>query len=94
MRLISMILIFATVTTTAPVIKADEAQCRAVLHLCDSALTMQRNSNNLQQQIIADQDARFKEVQKEVQSASLWKPIAIGGITAALLEALIIVIRK
>ncbi len=44
--------------------------CMSVLHKCDVALTAEKEVNAIDQQIIADEDKRFAEVQKELAVAS------------------------
>ena len=73
---------------------ATEEQCRSVLHDCDSALQAERTENGLQKQIIADQNKRYADVSSELKSEEFWRPIAISGITLALLEGLILAFKK
>jgi len=79
---------------TSSVTRADEATCKSVLHDCDSALKAEQKENALQKQIIADQDARFSEQNKELKSNEFWKPVAEGALVVALLEALILTFKK
>lgn len=67
-----------------PRLRADEAQCREVLHKCDIAVTKLETENNLQRQIIADQDKRHELMEKQLNAAGIWKPIAIGGVSVSL----------
>lgn len=73
---------------------ADETECRSVLSKCDSALRAQQEVNSLQQQIIADQDARYKEQTTELKTQQLWKPIAEISIGAVIVETLLLVLKK
>lgn len=88
-----LIVILSILVMTAPAF-ATEEECRSVLRDCDSALTAQQNVNALQKQIIADQDSRYDLVQKQLNSASIWKPIAEGAIVVVILESLVLVFRK
>lgn len=82
-----------TVVASLP-LKADEAQCKAVLHDCDVAVQDLQKENVLQKQIIADEDTRFKTQTKELNSEQFWRPFAIGGIVIISVETLILVLKK
>lgn len=75
-------------------LKADEAQCRDVLHKCDDALHAQQDLNALQKQIITDQESRHQLESKEIEQQAIWKPIAIGAGAVVVLETLILVFRR
>jgi hypothetical protein len=75
-------------------LKADEAQCRAVLHDCDNAMQALQKENALQKQIITDEETRFKTQTDELNSEQLWRPIALGATAAAIIEGLILVLKK
>jgi len=69
--------------------------CDSVLQQCNDALEAEIKVNNLQKQIIADQDDRFAEQQKELSTEAMWKPIAIGGVTVVIVEtALLVLLHK
>lgn len=75
-------------------LKADEAQCRSVLSKCDEAIKDLQTENALQKQIIADEDDRFKTQTKQLNSEQFWKPVALGAVSAAIIEALILTFKK
>lgn len=88
-----MILIFL-VMMMAGNLQADETQCRAVLHDCDSALKAEQAENALQKQIIKDQTTVNNDLQSQIKTESLWKPLFFGALTAAVIEGLLITIKK
>lgn len=74
---------------------AAQPDCTSVLHECNDALVAEQKVNAIDKQIIADQDARFAEEHKELDSASIWKPIAIGGVLVISVEtALLVLLHK
>ena len=73
--------------------KADEAGCRKVLHDCDIAVQKLEQKSALDDQIIADQDARHIAEAKELKDESLWKPLAIGGFTVAISVTAILLLK-
>jgi hypothetical protein len=75
-------------------LNADEAQCRAVLQDCDTAVQTLQKETALQKQIIADEDDRFKNQTKELHSEQFWKPVALGALSAAIIEGLILSFKK
>lgn len=79
---------------TAPLAHSDEAQCRQVLGLCDQALKAQQASNALQEQIIKDQGTVINDQAAELSSQAFWKPVALGAVAAALVEGLVLVLKK
>jgi len=69
--------------------------CNSVLQQCNDALNAEIKVNNIQKQIIADQDSRFAEQQKELSTEAIWKPIALGGILVISVEtALLVLLHK
>lgn len=74
-------------------LKADEAQCRAVLKDCDAAVTSLQQENALQKQIIADEDARYTAQSKELSTQAIWRPIAIGGVVVIGVETLVLILK-
>lgn len=66
--------------------------CMSVLRQCDDALQAEQKANVLDQQIIADEESRFAAEHKELETASIWKPIAIGGVLIIGVETLILVL--
>jgi len=72
---------------------ADEAQCKAVLHDCDTALKAQQSVNALQAQIIKDEDARFAAQTTELNIEKIWKPIAVGGLLVIGVETLVLILK-
>lgn len=81
-------------TVVSPQLKADEASCQAVLHMCDLALKSETAANALDQQIIADQGKVIGLQVSELHTEAIWKPLAIGGISVALLTSAILILRK
>jgi hypothetical protein len=77
-----------------PPLKADEAQCRSVLHDCDAAVQDLQKENAIQKQLIADEDARYKTQTAELNSEQFWKPVALGALAAAVIEGLILSFKK
>ena len=77
-----------------PMSYATEDQCRAVLKDCDAAVKDLQKENALQAQIIKDEDDRFATQTKELNSEQFWKPIAIAGVSLAILEGLILSFKK
>ena len=74
-------------------LKADEAQCKSVLHACDEAVQDLQKENALQKQIIADEDARYKDEHKELEVEQIWKPLAVGGILVISVETVFLIFR-
>ncbi len=66
--------------------------CMSVLHKCDAALQAEKDVNAIDQQIIADEEARFAEEHKELEAQSIWKPLALGGGVVIAIETLILVL--
>lgn len=90
-----MIPIFIVMMILAPkVALSDEAQCRDVLHKCDDALTAQTQVSELQKQIISDQDKRYDLQTQQLNTEKIWKPIAIGAGVIAIIETLLLVLKK
>lgn len=73
---------------------ASEKDCRSVLHDCDTAVKDLQTENALEAQIIKDEDARFATQTSELKTEQIWKPIAEGAIVAAILEGLILALKK
>jgi len=71
-----------------------QADCTSVLHDCDSALKAEQKVNALDQQIIAEQDKRYKDQTSELHEEEFWRPLAIGAIGAAILEGLVLSFKK
>lgn len=82
-----------TVAASLP-LKADEAQCRSVLSKCDIAVKDLQKENAIQAQIIKDEDERFKTQTAELNSEQFWKPVAIAGVSLAILEGLVLSFKK
>lgn len=78
----------------SPALKADEAACQKVLGLCDSALKAHQANEGLQAMIIADQDKTIKEQESQIKGETIWKPLALGAGTVAIIESLILVFKK
>lgn len=78
----------------ATTLKADEAQCRDVLHKCDDALKAEQAVNETQKQIIAAQETLIKLQNDKIDEQSIWKPIALGAGAVVILETLILVLKK
>lgn len=88
-------MIAMSVMMMAPVYaSADEATCRAVLSKCDSALKAEQQENALQKQIIKDQDERFKTVESQLSTQSIWKPLFIGSTIVIIAETLLLALKK
>lgn len=73
---------------------SDEAQCRDVLHKCDDALKAEQAVNATQKQIIDSLTTVTQLQAKQLDSQSIWKPIALGAGTAVIIETLIIIFKK
>lgn len=73
--------------------KADEAECRKVLHDCDTALKEEQQLNLMQATLIQLQEDRFKIQAQELHNESLWKPIAIAGFTVAISVTAILLLK-
>lgn len=91
-----MILTFTLMTTTAVSLplKADEAQCKRVLHDCDAALQAEQKVNALDQQIIKDQDQRFSDQATEIRREEFWRPVAIGGFVVSVSLMTLLLLKK
>lgn len=74
--------------------KADEAQCRDVLHKCDTALNAQLEVNKKLNLIIQDQEKVINLQDEQLKEQSIWKPIAIGAGIVVGVETLILILRK
>jgi hypothetical protein len=72
---------------------ADEAGCRKVLQDCDVAVQALQKKSALDDQIIADQEARNTAQAKELKDESLWKPLALGGFTVAISVTAILLLK-
>lgn len=57
---------------TSPQVEASEAECRAVLHSCDSAVHSLQTTNNLQATIIADQGKEIDILRGQIASDRAW----------------------
>jgi hypothetical protein len=75
-------------------LKADETQCKAVLHDCDKAVKALETENALQKQIISDEDARYKAQHQELEIEQVWKPLCIGGIIVISVETVFLLFKK
>lgn len=75
-------------------LRADEAQCRSVLKDCDTAVSALQKENTLQAQIIKDEDERFALQAKELNTEQIWKPIALGAVTATVIEGIVLTLKK
>jgi hypothetical protein len=90
-----MILIFILMMTGVSLrLNADETQCRSVLQDCDTAVQALQKETALQKQIIADEDDRFNTQTKELRAEQFWKPVALGALSAAIIEGLILSFKK
>lgn len=76
---------------TAPVY-SDE--CRDVLNQCNDALNAELDLNKSLKQVNTDQENLISALNTQVAQEAIWKPVAIGAGAAALLEAVIIILRK
>jgi hypothetical protein len=86
-------MVMMTIMVATP-LKADEAQCREVLHKCDEALNAQIDLNITKDHIIDDQAALIEVLNTKINQESIWKPIAIGGIAVIAVETLVLILRK
>jgi hypothetical protein len=73
---------------------ATEEQCRSVLSKCDLAVQDLQKENNIQKQIILDEDTRFKIQTSELNREEFWRPIAIAGVSLAILEGIVLSFKK
>lgn len=80
--------------TIAGTARSDEATCKDVLQKCDLALHAQMDVVQTQGQIIADQAKVIDTQKSQLDSQSIWKPIAIGGVVVIGVETLILILRK
>lgn len=71
---------------------ADE--CRDVLSKCDAALRAEQDVNATLREVIASKDTLIELQEKKIESQSIWKPIAIGGVVVIGVETLILILRK
>lgn len=90
--LTKLIIIFALLTNIN--VYADEAECRSVLKKCDIALRAEQDLNNINKEIIKNLTAVNNFQSEQLKEQSIWKPIAIGGVSIAIVETLILVLRK
>ncbi len=81
-------------TTQAVTAHSDEASCRSVLQKCDLALKAQQEVNKTQDQIIQDQLKLNENLKSQLDSQSIWKPIALGAGIVIGVETLILLLRK
>lgn len=88
-----ILLLAMSILLTLPV-HADEAQCKAILHDCDTALHRVQDTNQLQAQIIKDQDERFKITSSELSTARIWKPLFLGAGVVIGVETLVLILKR
>ena len=93
MRVLILVMVVVFMIGIPKPVAASEDQCRAVLHDCDTALQKEQTVNALDQQIISDQNKRFADQTSELHTEEVWKPIALGAVTAAIIEGIILALK-
>jgi hypothetical protein len=73
---------------------ADEANCKAVLHDCDTALRAEQKVNSLDKQIIDDQNKRFADQSTELKKEEFWRPMFLGLSVVVGVETAILLLKK
>lgn len=79
---------------SASLSQATEAECRSVLHDCDTAVQDLQKENAIQKQLIIDEEDRFKTQSKELSTEQIWKPIALGGGVVIGIETLVLLLKR
>lgn len=79
---------------SSPIIVHADETCPDVLNKCDKALHAEIDLNTAKQGVIDEQANLINVLKVDLDKESLWKPIAIGAGTAAIVEGLILILRK